>query len=118
MVIGDKNLSWVQVGKEAFEAFMDYRSAIAMYMFIIEESIQTANMGNWILFKANLYDKMKENITYIRNELAQPLKSFADGPVGYVAYPLNICYSLFAQATLKALEAQEVAIDELAKSTK
>ena len=118
MVIGDNNLSWAQVGKEAFEVFQDIRGAIGMYMFIIEESIQTANMGNWILFKAGLYDKMKENITYIRNLLAQPLKDFSNGPVGYVAYPLNICYSLFADATLKALDAQEIAIDELTKSTK
>lgn len=106
---------WAYI-EEAFKAFSDFRSAIAMYMFILEESIQTANMGNWIMFKANLYDKVKENISWIRTNLAQPLLDFASSPVGVLAFPLNESYKLFAQATLKSLDAQETAISELSKS--
>jgi len=106
-----------EVLQEAFKAFMDFRSAIAMYMFILEESIQTANMGNWIMFKAGLYDKMKENGEWIKTNLAYPLKSFCESAVGAMAFPLNESYKLFAEATLKSLEAQETAISELKKQS-
>ncbi|RLE39795.1 hypothetical protein DRJ16_07840 [Candidatus Woesearchaeota archaeon] len=107
----------IAIVKEAFEVFEDIRSAISMYMFIIEEAIQTLNMANWVLYKANLLDKVKENIDYIRNDLAQPLKNFAESPAGYVAYPMNISYIAFAESTLKALDSLEQAIKELSKST-
>ena len=107
----------IAVVKEAFEVFEDIRSAISMYMFIIEEAIQTLNMANWVLYKANLLDKVKENIDYIRSNLAQPLKDFAESPAGYVAYPMNISYIAFAESTLKALDSLEQAIKELSKST-
>ena len=107
----------IAVAKELFEVFEDIRSAISMYMFIIEEAIQTLNMANWVLYKANLFDKIQENIDYIRNNLAQPLKTFAESPAGYVAYPMNLSYIAFADSSLKALDSLEQAIKELSKST-
>jgi len=103
-------VAWAKVAKSAFEVFEDIRSAVSMYMFILEEAIQTLNMANWILYKAQLYDDMKININYVRNNLAQPLKDFSSGPVGYIAYPMNLSYEAFADATLKSLEALEKAI--------
>jgi len=113
--MSQKKSPWWGIAKEAFEVFEDIRGAVGMYMFIIEESIQTANMGNWILFKAELYNEMKENIEWIRSELANPLKDFCENPVANVAYPLNLSYAMFAEATLKSLEAQETAIAELSQ---
>lgn len=109
-------MSYYEYLTEAFKAFSDFRSAIAMYMFICEEAIQTANMGNWLLFKAGLFDEMKKNINWVKTYLIQPLYDFANSPVGALAFPLNESYKLFAQASLKSLEAQENAINELSKS--
>ena len=102
-------VSWWAIAKEAFEVFADIRSAVAMYMFIIEEAIQTMNMANWILYKNQQFDTLKTNIQWIRSNLAQPLRDFADD-IGYLAYPMNLSYMAFADATLKALEAIEQAI--------
>ena len=98
-------MSWAQVGSTAFEVFEDVRGAVAMYMFIIEESIQTVGMANWILYKNNQISKMQENAEWIRDNLAQPLKNFATSGYGTVAYPMNLAYAKFADATLKTVEA-------------
>jgi len=105
------------IASEAFNVFEDVRGAVAMYMFILEESIQTLNMANWILYKAKLFDKLSENINYIRNELAIPLRDFSNSPAGYLAYPMNLSYSAFAESTLKALDSLELAIQEMSAST-
>lgn len=94
-----------KIGAEAFEVFEDVKSAIAMYMFILEESIQTANMGVWILHEAKKTDDAKELAQWIRDNLANPLYEFANSPAGMIAFPLNECYKAFAQATLKNIEA-------------
>ena len=109
-------VAWANVAAEAFQVFEDVRGAVSMYMFILEESIQTLNMANWILFKAKLFDKLSENINYIRNELAIPLRDFSNSPVGYLAYPMNLSYVAFAESTLKALDSLELAIQELSTS--
>ena len=99
-------MSWiVTIGKEAFEVFMDIRGACGMFMFILEESIQTAGMGSWILYKEGKISEAKENEQWIVNNLAIPLKQFAQGPAGYLAYPLNLAYIAFADATIKKKEA-------------
>ncbi|MEM2073720.1 MAG: hypothetical protein QXO33_04140 [Nitrososphaeria archaeon] len=98
-------MSILAIAKEAFEVFMDIRGACGMFMFILEEAIQTAGMGSWILYKEGKKQEAKENEQWIVNVLAQPLKDFANGPAGYLAYPLNIAYSLFADATIKKKEA-------------
>jgi hypothetical protein len=99
-------MSWIlAIGKQAFDLFMDVRGAVGMFMFIIEEAIQTAGMASWVLLKEGKKEDAKENETWIVNNLAQPLKDFCNSPAGYIAYPLNLAYSMFAEATIRKKEA-------------
>jgi len=99
-------MSWIAaIGKEAFQIFMDVRGACGMFMFILEEAIQTAGMASWILYKEGKLQEAKENENWIEQMLAKPLKQFAEGPAGYLAYPLNLAYIKFAEATIKKKEA-------------
>jgi len=95
---------WWAIAKEAFEVFEDIRSAVAMFMFILEESIQTAGMASWIYYKEKKKAEMKQNEAWIVDNLARPLKEFAESPAGYIAYPLNIAYAKFAEATIHKAE--------------
>ena len=110
-------VSWFNVAKEAFEVFEDVRSAISMYMFIIEEAIQTANMANWILWKVGAYDEVKYMINWIRDNLANPLLDFSKGEVAMLAYPMNLAYEAFAKATIQALGSMEIAIEFIEEQT-
>lgn len=101
------------VAKEAFEIFQDIRGTIGMYMFIIEESIQTAGMGVFMLQKAGLYERAKQHAEWIEINLANQLKDVATNPLGYVAYPLNLAYEAFADASLKNIEEVKIALDTL-----
>jgi len=99
-------MSWIiGIGKAAFEIFSDIRGACGMFMFILEEAIQTAGMASWILYKEGKKDLAKENEQWIVSNLAIPLRDFANGPAGYLAYPLNLAYAMFAEATIKKKEA-------------
>jgi len=97
-------MAWWRIGKEVFDVFMDVRGAVAMFMFIIEEAIQTAGMASWIFYKEGMIDEMKENELWIKDNLATPLKEFAESPSGYIAYPLNEAYKQFAEATIRKAE--------------
>ncbi len=105
--------AWSLIASVAFEVFEDIRGAVSMYMFIIEEAIQTMNMATWILYKAGLYSDVINNINYIKNDLAIPLRDFARGPVGQLAYPMNLSYEAFAEATIRALDSMKKAIQSL-----
>ena len=94
-------MGWWNIGKEVFDVFMDVRGAVAMFMFIIEEAIQTVGMVSWIYYKEKKIEKMKENERWIKDNLATPLKEFAESPSGYIAFPLNIAYKKFAEATIR-----------------
>ena len=95
-------VSWWNVAKSAFDVFEDVRGTISFYMFIIEEAIQTANMACYLLYKAGLYDELEEVLNWLENELVNPLESFANG-VGVVAYPMNLSYISFAEASKKLI---------------
>jgi len=94
-------MAWWQIAKEVWELFSDIRGAVGMYMFILEEAIQTAGMASWIYYKEGMKDKMKENELWVKDNLATPLKEFAESPSGYIAYPLNIAYAKFAEAVIR-----------------
>jgi len=94
-------MAWWKIGEEVFDVFMDVRGAVAMFMFIIEEAIQTAGMASWIFYKEGMIDEMKENELWIKDNLAIPLKEFAESPSGYIAYPLNEAYKQFALAVIR-----------------
>jgi len=99
-------MAWVLgITQEAFKIFMDIRGACGMFMFILEEAIQTAGMASWILWKEGKKDLAKENEQWIISNLAIPLRDFASGPAGYLAYPLNLAYRMFAEATIRKAEA-------------
>ena len=97
-------MTWWLIGKEIWEVFQDVRGAVGMFMFILEESIQTAGMASWILYKEGMIDDAKENEEWIKNNLAIPLKEFAESPSGYIAYPLNEAYKSFAEAAIRKAE--------------
>lgn len=82
----------------------DARGTTAMLLFILEESTQTAMMGEYLAVKEELWsDAMNLNI-WIRQYLAGQLLAFADSNWSMAAYPLNNAYYLFAQSTLKTLD--------------
>lgn len=91
------------VAKEAFEQFTNVREAVAFYMFIIEESIQAVGMACYLYTKYGLNNKAKETAKWCINELIDPLLEFANS-FGVLAYPMNLAYSAFAEATRKVME--------------
>ena len=97
-------MAWWLIAKELWEVFSDVRGAVGMFMFILEEAIQTAGMATWILYKNEDIEGAKQNEEWIKNNLAIPLKQFAESPSGYLAYPLNIAYKAFAEAAIRKAE--------------
>ena len=95
---------WWLIGKEIWDAFMDVRGAVGMFMFILEEAIQTAGMVTWIFYKEGMKEEAKENEQWIKDNLAIPLKEFAESPSGLLAYPLNEAYKQFAEAAIRKAE--------------
>lgn len=92
------------VAKEAFEVFENVRETVAFYMFIVEEAIQSAGMAAYISYKAGNTQRAKEIAQFMISELIDPLKEFAESPVGYTAYPVNLAYSAFAESARKVAE--------------
>lgn len=93
----------LKVAKEAFKQFMNVRETVAFYMFIIEESIQAVGMACYLYKKYGLNNKAKETAQWCINELIDPLLDFSSS-IGVLAYPLNLAYSAFAEATRKVME--------------
>jgi len=104
-------VSWWSVAKSAFDVFEDARGTAGFYMFIIEEAIQTTNMALYLLYKAGLKEQLEELINWEENELVNPLKDFANG-VGTIAYPMNLSYQAFAEATKKLLDSYRQLLQE------
>jgi hypothetical protein len=82
----------------------DARGTTAMLLFILEESCQTAMMGEYLAVKEELWaDAMHLNL-WIRQYLSGQLLAFADSAWSAAAYPLNNAYYLFAASTNKTLD--------------
>jgi len=102
-------MTWWSIAKSAFDVFEDVRGTCSFYMFIIEEAIQTVNMGAYLLYKAGLYSELEELLNWEEANLVNPLKDFANG-VGVISYPMNLAYSTFADATKKLIESYRRAL--------
>jgi len=86
----------------ALDIIEDVRGSIAMYMFIIEEAIQSVGMAAYLSYRANQIDKAKEIAQWSLDELILPAQDFAD-TWGYPAYPLNESYKMFYLAAEKTM---------------
>lgn len=101
------------VATSAFQVFTLIRESVNMYMFIIEESIQTANLATWLLSKAELYDDAINNANWVKSQLAQQLKDITENPLGNIAYPLNLAYNAFSEATIHSIDESIKALNAL-----
>lgn len=87
----------------ALDVIQDVRGSVAMYLFIIEEAIQTVMMAVYIANKAGQYEKMIELATYVKNEVIEPAILF-NNTYGAVAYPLNMSYDVFYKSAKRTTE--------------
>jgi hypothetical protein len=94
------------------DIIQDVRGSVAMMMFILEESIQTAMMAEWLATKAELWPEALELNSWIKQYLADQLEGVSDASWAYAAYPLNHAYKSFALATLQSLEMYKKIINE------
>lgn len=90
----------------ALDAVQEVRGSIAMFMFIIEESMQGIGMANWIAYKAEDWELLLSNVQYGRNQLLIPALDFVQ-KYGAVAYPLNLAYETFYKSFEKSLDTME-----------
>ena len=86
----------------AIELIEEVRSSIAMYMFIVEESIQTIGMACYLAYKKQQWDKVMEYANYAINELINPAIEFAN-LYGNFAYPLHFAYLAFYESAKKTM---------------
>ena len=91
---------WVGIAIDLIE---EVRGSIAMFMFIIEEAIQTIGMACYLAYKKQQWDKVIEYATYAINELIDPAIEFAD-TYGNFAYPLHFAYKAFYETSKKTME--------------
>ena len=89
--------------KIALDIIEDVRGSIAMYMFIIEEAVQTAGMAAYLYQKAEQTQKAKETAKWVLDNLIYPALDFVE-TYGYLAYPLNLSYEAFFRAAEKTMQ--------------
>ena len=87
----------------ALDIVEDVRGSIAMYLFIIEEAIQTVGMACYLLYRQKKYDELKDTARWIIDNLIDPALEFVK-TYGYAAYPLNIAYEVFYKSARKTVE--------------
>ena len=91
------------IWKVALDLVQDVRGTLGMYLFIIEESIQTVGMACWTLYKANRISEVRELAQWIIDEIIEPAIVFNE-TYGKVAYPLNEAYGVFYESSRKNME--------------
>jgi len=87
----------------ALDVVQDVRGSIAMYLFIIEEAIQTVGMACYLNYKANRLDAVRELAKWILDNIVNPAIDF-NNTYGHVAYPLNLAYNVFYQSAKRNME--------------
>jgi len=92
-------LSWII----AVDVIEDVRGSIAMFMFIIEEAIQSVGMACYLLRKANRVEECRNVAQWAIDNLINPALEFCK-TYGYAAYPLNMAYESFYNAAKKTFE--------------
>jgi len=78
----------------ALDVVQDVRSSVAMFMFIIEEAIQTAGMACYVLYKNQKWEALKSAAQQTIDNLILPGIDFVNN-YGAAAIPLNTAYSAF-----------------------
>jgi len=86
----------------AIDIIQDVRGSVGMYLFIIEESIQTIGMSCYIAKNAGKIDRAKELAQYAINNLIDPALQFVED-YGDLAYPLNLAYKEFYSAAKETM---------------
>lgn len=90
--------------KDTFKVFVNVRETVTFYMFIMEEAIQTAGMASYVAYKAGNIDRAKMIARHMQTELIDPLEEFAKSPAGILAFPMNLAYISFAEASRLSAE--------------
>lgn len=87
----------------ALDVIEDVRGSIAMYLFIIEEAIQSMGMACYLNYREKNWSALLETANYALENLIKPALDFVS-TYGHVAYPLNISYQAFYEATKKQMQ--------------
>ena len=84
-------------------AVQDVRGTLGMYLFIIEEAIQTVGMACWTLYKDNRFAEVQELAQWIIDDIIDPAIEF-NNTYGMATYPLNQAYAVFYTSARKNME--------------
>jgi len=87
----------------ALDVIEDVRGSVAMYLFIIEESIQTLGMACYLLAKQERWNDLLDLANWIIANVINPAIDF-NNTYGMVAYPLNMAYDTFYKASKTNME--------------
>jgi len=87
----------------ALDVIEDVRGSIAMYLFIIEEAIQTLGMACYMSYKAKNMALARELAQYGIDNVINPAIEF-NNAYGFIAYPLNMAYDVFYKNAKKTFE--------------
>ena len=93
----------VVVWQLALDIIQDVRGTLAMYLFIIEESIQTLGMAIYQAKKSNRTDLVRELAQYTLDNVITPAIAFCN-TYGMATYPLNQAYWIFYDSSKKLME--------------
>lgn len=86
--------------KAAFDVFMDIRGTVVFYLFILEESIQTAMMGCYLARKEGEISRSQILAIELKQGLIADAKAFNQS-IGTVAYPMNEAFGAFFEQSEK-----------------
>lgn len=89
--------------KLALDVIQDVRGSIAMYMFIVEEAVQTVGMSCYLLYKDEKWEECLQLATWIINTILANAIAFSE-TYGHLAYPLNMAYDTFFKSSYKNME--------------
>lgn len=84
----------------AWDVVQDARGTCGMFMFILEESIQTAGMACYLLQKEGKWQELLELATDALDNLIAPALDFVN-LYGTIAAPLHSAYIAFYQTAQK-----------------
>lgn len=87
----------------AIDIIQDVRGSLAMYLFIIEESIQAVGMACYMLYKKKKYEDMRNLARYAIDNIIEPAIEF-NNTYGGATYPLNMAYDVFYNSAKKSME--------------
>lgn len=85
------------------DVIQDIRGTLGMYMFIVEESMQTVGMSLWQLYKAEMYGEVRNTAQWCLDNIINPAIEFCE-TYGKACYPLNMAYLLFFESSKRNVE--------------